>query len=408
MKVLHTSDWHLGQRLLQLERQEEFAQALDWLLETIRQEEVDVLLVAGDIFDIGNPPNQARQLYYNFLRQLLNTRCQHVVITGGNHDSPAMLNAPRELLQAFNIHIIGAATDNLQDELLVLQNHDGQPALVVAAVPFLRDRDLRTTLAGENFDDRNARLQAGLTQHYHQLAALCQPFQQQGIPILAMGHLYAKGAVAAERQDNIYIGNRENMEAEHFPDTFDYVALGHIHRAQMVGQCEHIRYAGSLMPLSFSETADDKQVLILTFSPDKTLTIRPVEVPVFRRLKTITGTLTEVQDALARFAAKADTRLLTPWVEVVVDATDYQPQLDTLLREYCESLPLELVKIRIQRPLADGDALRSVAVPDLEDLHVEDVFLQRCVSMGITNEIDQQELLATFRELQNEMADADS
>ncbi|MEL7220922.1 MAG: exonuclease subunit SbcD, partial [Bacteroidota bacterium] len=107
MKVLHTSDWHLGQKLLQLDRQEEFALALDWLLEVIIAEQIDVLLVSGDIFDIGNPPNQSRELYYNFLRRLLNSECRHVVITGGNHDSPAMLNAPRELLAAFNIHIVG-------------------------------------------------------------------------------------------------------------------------------------------------------------------------------------------------------------------------------------------------------------------------------------------------------------
>ena len=233
MKILHTSDWHLGQRLLQMDRHEEFRMALDWLHSVIEKEKIEVLLVAGDIFDIGNPPNQARQLYYRFLRRLLNSTCRHIVITGGNHDSPAMLNAPRELLESFNIHVVGAATDNIEEELLVLKNDKGEEELIVAAVPFLRDRDLRITKVGEEQQSRQARLQEGLQQHYQSLAELAQPYADQGLPIIAMGHLYAKGSVASDKQDNIYVGNRENMEAGQFPTVFDYVALGHIHRAQL-------------------------------------------------------------------------------------------------------------------------------------------------------------------------------
>ena len=106
MKILHTADWHLGQRLLQMDRHEEFRLALDWLYAVIEKEEIEVLLVAGDIFDIGNPPNQARQLYYRFLRRLLGSSCRHIVITGGNHDSPAMLNAPRGEKAKLNITYI--------------------------------------------------------------------------------------------------------------------------------------------------------------------------------------------------------------------------------------------------------------------------------------------------------------
>ena len=123
MKIIHTSDWHLGQKFLYNDREAEHQMALDWLLDTITQNEVDGLVVAGDIFDIGNPPNYARRMYYRFLTQLIHTSCRHVLITGGNHDSPAMLNAPRELLQALNIHVVGAATENLEDELEIGRAH---------------------------------------------------------------------------------------------------------------------------------------------------------------------------------------------------------------------------------------------------------------------------------------------
>lgn len=401
MKILHTSDWHLGQRLLQLDRHEEFRLALDWLLEVIREEQIDVLLVAGDIFDIGNPPNQSRQLYYNFLRQILQTNCRHVVITGGNHDSPAMLNAPRELLEGFNIHVLGSATDSLEDELLILRDQDDQAELVVAAVPFLRDRDLRISRVGESSQSRQERLQLGLTEHYEQLAELAEPYQQQGVPVIAMGHLYAKGAVAAERQDNIYVGNRENMEAGQFPTLFDYVALGHIHRAQLVGGAEHIRYCGSLIPLSFSETQDDKQVWMLQLEDGSISTIEKRSVPTFRRLKTIHGSLEEVQQSLERFAAKPD-RLLTPWVEVVVEVEDFVPQLDQVLRDFCAEMPLELVKVRINRPYVPITTQLD-NTPDLEELSVEEVFLQKCRSVGVQEEDQLETLVSTFRELQNWM-----
>ena len=404
MKILHTSDWHLGQKLLFNDREKEHQLALDWLLDTIQEQAIDVLLVSGDIFDIGNPPNYARQMYFNFLRSLLKASCRHVVITGGNHDSPAMLNAPAELLKALNIHIIGAATDEIGDELVVLKNGDKVEA-IIAAVPFLRDRDLRTTLAGEEEKDRQARLQAGLSKHYADLAALAAPYAEQNVPVLAMGHLYAKGAVASERQDNIYVGNRENMEASQFPASFDYVALGHIHRPQTVGEQAHIRYSGSLIPLSFSETKDDKSVYLVEFDGKKLQSIDALAVPVFRRLKTIQGPLEKVQASLDRFGAKTD-RLLKPWVEVIVEAEDYIPQLDQLLRDYCQELPLELVKIRILRPHHSLQLTESEP-PDLDDLQVDDVFRQKCRSQGEISDEKEESLVATFHELQEWMRDND-
>ncbi|MCB0638554.1 MAG: exonuclease SbcCD subunit D C-terminal domain-containing protein [Lewinella sp.] len=401
MKVLHTADWHLGQKFLYKDREDEHRLALDWLLETIREQAIDALIVAGDIFDIGNPPNYARALYYSFLRQLLGSSCRHVVIVGGNHDSPAMLNAPRELLRAFNFHIIGSPAEDPAEDLLVLNDADGQPELLIAAVPFLRDRDLRTSLAGETSADRQERLQQGLTAHYQTLADLAMPYADKHIPILATGHLYAKGAVATDKQDNIYIGNRENMEASQFPEIFHYVALGHIHRPQAVGGEARIRYSGSLIPLSFSETKDDKSVEVLTFDGATLQDRQTVLVPVFRRLKTIQGDLPEVQAALDRFAAKTDRRL-TPWVEVIVETEDYDPTLDQLLRDYVQDMDLELLRVRIARPyqsLAADERLPD----DLEDLAVEEVFRQKCYSQGEMTDEAYRELLDSFRELQSWM-----
>jgi exonuclease SbcD len=386
--------------LLNQERTDEHRRALDWLLDTIREQAVDVLLVAGDIFDTGNPPNYARQLYFDFLVRLRGTGCRHVVITGGNHDSPAMLDAPRALLSHLNIHVRGAATEDPADELVVLRAADGTPEAIVAAVPFLRDRDLRYSQAGETSEDRRQKIQEGIREHYATLGRLvtAQEFPADR-PRIAMGHLYAAGAVASAVQDNIYIGDRENIQAGEFPACFDYVALGHIHRAQSVGEAEHVRYSGSLIPLDFSETKDDKCVVLLEWQGAELKAVRPLPVPTFRRLKSIRGPREKVEAALRRFVVKA--RELTPWVDVVVETDRPLPHLPEALRTLVADHDVQLLAVRLDRQYDPGPTLADL--PDLESTDVEEVFRRRCAGQGELPAAEWQELLADFRELREWM-----
>lgn len=405
MKIIHTSDWHLGQKFLHRDRADEHQLALDWLCELIREEKADVLLVAGDIFDIGNPPNYARRMYYDFLISLAETSCRHIVITGGNHDSPSMLEAPAELLARLHVHVRGAARENLEEELIPLHNEQGELEAVIAAVPFLRDRDLRTSMAGETGLERIERIRGGLREHYRQVGILAEAaYAKAGVPLIAMGHLYASGADVSGKQDNIYIGDKENIRVQDFPACFNYVALGHIHRQQAIGGQEHVRYSGSLIPLSFSETKDDKGVLVLTFSGRELTSITPRLVPELRRLKTVQGTLSEVEERLQHFAAKGD-RGLASWLEVLVEGNEVPPRLDLHIQELVEDMPLEVLKIRLLR---ERNHTRSSdeAPPELEDLAVEEVFSRRCVAAGLS-EADQKTMEETFRELLNWQQDQD-
>lgn len=396
LKILHTSDWHLGQKLLHREREEEHQLALDWLLETIIKEEVDVLIVAGDVFDISNPPNVARRMYYQFLNRLITTPCRYLIITGGNHDSPSMLEAPRELLQTFNFWVLGAAPEERRDQLVEIKSENGQLEAVIAAVPFLRDRDLSYGIAGEGGLDRLERIRTGLAEHYDTLAKLIKDQYPADIPVIATGHLYASGAQASDKQDNIYIGDKENIEADRFSEVFDYVALGHIHRPQEVGGQSRIRYSGSLIPLSFSETKDDKGVYILEFEGKKLKEIRFEALPVFRRLKTIQGSLEEVKEKLKSFEAKE--RSLTPWLEVIVETDQLIPRLDLQLRDFVKEMDLELLKIRVQHQYASLS--EQMKMTDLDTLEVVEVFRKKCESFGTSAE-DADELEKTFHELMN-------
>ena len=286
LTLLHTSDWHLGRRLYGKPRYDEFKQFLDWQLQTLREQKVDVLLIAGDIFDTTAPSNQAQNLYYDFLSQVCHTDCRHVIIVAGNHDSASFLEAPKQLLKAFNIHIIGSMTDTPTDEVITLSDKSEQPELIVMAVPYLRDRDVRTVGHGERLEDKERKLTQGIKAHYAQIAdiAIAQQAQlhakyKRSIPIVATGHLFTVGGQTMEGDGvrDLYVGSLGSIGAEIFHPQIDYVALGHLHIPQAVGGQPHIRYAGSPIAMGFGESRQQKQVHLLRFDADPDLLSQPLQ-----------------------------------------------------------------------------------------------------------------------------------
>ncbi|WP_238052925.1 exonuclease SbcCD subunit D C-terminal domain-containing protein [Psychrobacter sp. Ps2] len=274
LTILHTSDWHLGRRLYGRLRYEEFEAFLQWLKDTISAQQVDILIVAGDIFDTMTPSNKAQALYYEFLGKVSRSCCQHVVIVAGNHDSPTFLDAPSNVLKFLNVHVIGTACDDLEDEVLVLGDDDNNPHCIIAAVPYLRDRDVRSSSAGESADSKDANVIAGICEHYDNVADIAKAKQanlikthQRYIPIIATGHLFASGGKTTEDDGvrELYVGSLGKISADMFNDGFDYVALGHLHVPQRVGGRESIRYSGSPIAMGFGEAKQQKQVLLVQF-----------------------------------------------------------------------------------------------------------------------------------------------
>jgi exonuclease SbcD len=402
MKVLHTSDWHLGKRLLHHERTEEHQHFLNWLLETIKDENVDALVVAGDVFDTGSPSNTALKQYYDFLRALYVTGCRHVIITGGNHDSISTLNAPKELLRYFNIHVIGGVPADLQDEVIALKDNAGNVQLVVCAVPFLRDKDIRLSIAGETAGEREQRLKDGICNHYKELVTYIEPFKAAGIPVMATGHLFAAGSSTSESEKEIHVGNLGQICGDQFPVEFDYVALGHLHRPQIVGGMGHIRYSGSPIPLSFSENDYRKSILLLDFEAGKFAGLTEVPVPRQRRLVRFKGSLEKVQIQLLAFE-NSDCPL-PAWAEVQVETESYLPNLEENLRTILAGkTDLELVTCR-QLRLSPKVTLDAQVQADLHlhDLQPKDVFRKRCEAEF--PELNHTDLLQTFDELLENMA----
>lgn len=379
IKVLHTADWHLGKRLDNSERTEEHQLFLEWLLQEIIEASIDVLIIAGDIFDTGAPSNTALKQYYNFLRQVQDTCCQDVIIIGGNHDSVSTLNAPKELLKHFNVHVIGGVPDAFDDQIITIYK-DGQPELVVCAVPFLRDRDVRLSIAGETSSEMEARLVEGICNHYKKFIEHILPLKASGIPVLATGHMFAQGASTSDSEQKIHVGNLAQICGDQFPEEFNYVALGHLHRPQVVNGMNHIRYSGSPIPLSFSESNDEKKVVILSFEKGKLSAVEEHLVPPTRRLLRIAGNLEQVKTALK---AITNQNLILPcWVEVQITTAACIPNVEEELQEVIDKKPfIERLFIRqIKERPSIADTGNEEEAFTLFELSPKAVFQRRCQS----------------------------
>lgn len=416
LRILHTADWHLGHRLYEQDRSEEHAAALQWLLDLVEREKVDVVIIAGDVFDIANPSNQAKELYYEFMAGLNRSRARAAVVVGGNHDSPGLLDASRTILRASNLHVIGAARSQVQEQVVKLSWEDnGQPQeLVVAAVPYLRERDVRGSNRGELVDDRMAGIRAGIQTHFEEVAAAATAARSnENVPIIATGHLFVGSARDEEgKKSHIYQADENNIDAGRFPACFDYVALGHVHRAQRIDGLDHVQYCGSLVPLTFVEGQRDRSVSLVDINgAGQGLTYRRIPVPRNRPLLRLRGTLEEVlagiTDHVTEWCVGDNCDELTPWAEVRVTSDEPLPTLNTLLQEGItqalpENYPAEALKIlfRNRVRLTPAPAASQLPQRDLEEIDVEEVFQLICDRADYPAETARA-VLEDFRELRN-------
>ncbi len=396
MKILHTSDWHIGHRLYEQSQHDEQQLFLAWLKKTIDTKKIDVLLISGDIFDTATPSPKSLSMYYEFLAEISSeTVCKHVIVTGGNHDSPNLLNAPKEVLKQLNTYVVGKATDSIEDEVIELSI--GEQQVIIGAVPYLRDQDIRRAVAGENFDEIEEKYKKALVNHYTELAEICEKKNTNNIPVLAMGHLFAIGGSISDSEKSIYVGNLGNIGADDFPKTFDYVALGHLHRAQTVGGKEHIRYSGSPIVLSFSEVGANKKVVILEVEKNQIKEIHEKTVPEFRVIRKIQGTISECITALNE--VPSGNYHLTPFVEVVVDNIENEKINIAEISEVAKDLPLEILKISLKnkRKIKGLEEARE-GMKDLKRLDPVEIFKQKCKDENVDLE-QEPELLDAFMEI---------
>ncbi|RUM68302.1 MAG: exonuclease sbcCD subunit D [Sulfurospirillum sp.] len=387
MKILHTSDWHLGQNFMGKSRYEEHKAFLSWLYETILHREIDVLLVSGDIFDTGTPPNYALELYYNFIRQLHESSCR-MVVTAGNHDSIATLKAPRQLLEAMRVDLV---TGEEIPEPIVIEK-DGEAAGIVCAVPFLREGMVRKSLESSCVSEKERQLTEGIEHYYRTVCEAAEKVRAgRDIPIIGMGHLTTLGGKSSESEREIYVGGSLHIDSAFFVSLFDYTALGHLHKNQRVG--EGVWYSGSPIPLSFSETGQ-KRVNIVTFE-GRVPQVERVDIPLFRPLLSLRGKLHEVLEALENIGEKES------WIEVHVD-DDNPYEANRRIRQAAEEMGLQLLLVRLEQSVA---RLREhdVEAISLDELTPLEVFEKRLDADSSEDEQMREVLIRRFKEVVSEV-----
>lgn len=404
MRILHTADWHIGKKLYKYDLYEDFNCFVQWLTQIIRQKSIDVLLVSGDIFDSSNPSTEARKQFYETLLAIKHLDCQ-IVMTGGNHDSPSVLNAPSELLKELNIHIIGSLPTPISECIIPIRNKNNAIEIVIAAVPFLRDSELRKLTDGIAYEDKIKAIQNGIENIFEQVYQFCKE-HFENIPIVAMGHLFAAGNISvSESEREIQIGNEARFDAQRLQQKFHYIALGHIHKPQKVSAAVPVYYSGSPISLSFSERNDTKRVLLIDtekgFEPESIL------IPKFRKLIAIKGNLTEIKEKILRLEEKNQLKNL---IEISLIEEKYSPKIEDDFNQFILSYQnehYEIVKERKEfrdRVTASSELFSSQQ--RLEDLTPQDIF-RKLLETYSYDEATHAELIKVFNELIEEVAQKD-
>lgn len=399
MKILHTADWHIGKKLHKHYLYEDFDLFINWLIKLITEQEIEAVLISGDVFDLANPSAEARKQYYRALLQLRKTNCQ-LIITGGNHDSPSMLDAPKEILNELNVTVIGGMPSKIEECLIPLQNKKGENELIVAALPFLRDSDLRSIDEEVVYENRIEAIRNGIEATFTKAAKTSKDLYPE-LPVLAMGHLYAAGIESSESERDIQIGNQAAFQASQFGTEFSYVALGHIHKPQRVNAQIPTFYSGSALPLSFSERKDEKRLLLIDtengFEPES------IAIPSFRKLIRISGSITEIQQKLFSLESQGS---LTNLIEVELKEENYDAnlitQLDDLVTNF-EQANFEIVKHRatFKNQLRESGKLFE-SHQHLEDLKPQEVFQKLLAQHSYAEEVKEKVNIA-FQELLEEV-----
>lgn len=369
MRILHTSDWHLGQNFYSKSRAAEHDAFLTWLLETAEEHQVDAIIVAGDIFDTGSPPSYARELYNRFVVKLQQTGC-HLVVLAGNHDSVATLNESKDILAWLKTTVVASAGH----APFYLPLRDGSPGAIFCPVPFLRPRDIVTSQAGRSGQEKQQHLLEAITHYYQQqYKAACELRGDSVLPIIASGHLTTVGASKSDAVRDIYIGTLDAFPAQNFPPA-DYIALGHIHRPQKPGGQEHIRYCGSPIPLSFDETGNSKYVNLVTFSAGKLADVTALEVPVTQQLAVIKGDLASIRRQLEQWRGGPTDAPV--WLDIEIATEDYLSDMQRKIQALTADLPVEVLLVRRSREQRER-ILAGERRETLSELKVEEVFARR-------------------------------
>lgn len=415
MRLLHTADWHIGQLFHGYDRSYEHLKFFDWLLETINNENVDALLVSGDVFDLSNPSAASVKMFYTFLSQAVRANPNlQIIITAGNHDSASRLESPKPLLEFSNVHIIGLVerkedgSIDYEKLIIPIKNKNGIIKSWCMAVPFLRMGDYPVITDAEN------PYVAGVSAFYADAYDYACSKKHASDPVICMGHLHAQQTDMTDVDKSVeraIMGGVECIGINAFHQDIRYVALGHIHKAQRIGGSEHIRYCGSPIPMSFSELNYKHQVIVFDLEEKGLNNLKSVEIPVsvaLKRVPSLHSSMTEVISALQQLPSAGANPQTAPYLEVRVLLDGPEPGLRHKIENAVNGKHVRLAKIDVKYPATNitGNNAATVAKDSLRQLQPKDVLEQ--VYQSRYNNTLPTELLELFNQVTQEVAQTDA
>lgn len=364
MKIIHTADWHLGQTFFEYDRKKEHIQFLNWLREQVKTHNVDLLLIAGDVFDSPNPSAESQKMYYNFLCGIAaeNPHLQ-IIIIAGNHDSAARLEAPSSLLENLNVTVRGVVTrtdsGSIDFNNLIIPLDEGGYCL---AVPYLRQGDYPES---ETYAE-------GVQKMYNELYDQVKETPHR--PIIAMGHLQATGSEISEndRLERAIIGGLECVSPDSFAREIAYTALGHLHRSQQVSKRENVRYSGSPLPMSFAEKNNKQGVVLVTITDTTEIKRLEFDTPVkLLSIPSVPQPLNEVLDKIATLP-DGDVSEMSPYLEIKVLINEPEPSLKHQIEKALEPKSVRLAHINPTTPKSET-GIKVITYEELQTINPIDM-----------------------------------
>lgn len=381
MILLHTADWHIGQYFFGYDRKEEHTFFFDWLKRTIKEQQVDVLLVAGDVFDSPNPSAESQKIYYRFLREATtNNPNLQIVIIAGNHDSAGRMEAPNPLLEEMNVHVRGLVRKKDDGEidcqqLFIPLSKDGEVEAWCIAVPYLRQGDYPNA---ESYSK-------GVSALYDQLYSELQQVKEKVLPVVVMGHLQATGSEVSEndRSERTIIGGLECISPEVFDkDDIVYTALGHLHKAQRVSGRENVRYAGSPLPMSFSEKYYKQGANLIEIENNQLKNIERLDFEPLASLISLPKEPKPLAEVLEEIKALPDGEITksSPYLELKVLLTEPEPSMRNQIEDALLGKAVRLASAVPFRVKSDRES-KVITYEELKTINpmemADDVFASR-------------------------------
>lgn len=355
MRVLHTADWHAGKKLGRIDRTSELEQAFDEIVAIASDQQVDLTIVAGDLFDRANAPLDSLSLAVETLSRLAEASGT-VIAIAGNHDSSAMFDFLGPLLEGRGVHLVGRLRRPDAGGVREVPSKDHSEVAMVACLPFIHETEII-----EDYFDASAERYKQYSDRIRRIAgALCEAMDPKTVGILA-GHFFVDGSELGGGERSIHVGKQYATTTQAIPSNIHYAALGHVHRPQEVaGTGIPTRYAGSLLQLDFSERSHNKEVVIVEAKPGVPAKVNTIQLSSGRKLIRVTDSLGSLEGRVEEFG--------DAYLDVRVETGGPVVGLADQVREFLPNALL--VQAVYDRDESEGDEI-AISERSLSELYAE-------------------------------------